>query len=53
MVTATQEFDDLYIGLVSTETAPLFDGVEDLVCDVARQKQVTLSVVNVSMVPQC
>ncbi len=35
-----QEFDDLYIGLVSTDVAPLFEGVEDLICDLARQKPV-------------
>ena len=36
-----QEFDDLYIGLVSTDIAPLFEGVEDLICDLAaRQKPV-------------
>jgi hypothetical protein len=39
-----QEFDDLYIGLVTTDIAPLFEGVEDLIRDLAaREKPVRIS----------
>mmetsp|Transcript_3062 Transcript_3062/g.7644 ORF Transcript_3062/g.7644 Transcript_3062/m.7644 type:complete len:291 (+) Transcript_3062:127-999(+) len=35
-----KEFDDLYIGLVDTSTAPLFDGIQELISDCARVTQV-------------
>eukprot|EP01041_Mallomonas_annulata_P005147 gene5147-10287_t len=37
-----QQFDDLYVGLVSVETAPLYDGIIDILQELSKDEHVSI-----------